>query len=144
MVTLNWEHFPRIAQHAYAQRWLVIQVNLQLAPNTIEAYGRNLEDFLAFCERSVIDANQATREYIALYVREMASRPNTAGGKGLANATMQQHLTTLRLYYDYLIEEQVREQNPVGRGRYTPGNAFAGARDRGIIPHYRQQPWIPT
>jgi integrase/recombinase XerD len=34
--------------------------------------------------------------------------------------------------------------NPVGRGRYTPGKGFGGARDRGLIPRYRELPWIPA
>ena len=32
----------------------------------------------------------------------------------------------VRLFYDFLIEEGVRESNPVGRGRYTPGRASGG------------------
>ena len=37
-------------------------------------------------------------------------------GVGLSNATMQQRLTAIRLWYDYLVEEGLRETNPVGRG----------------------------
>jgi len=65
-------------------------------------------------------------------------------GAGLANATLQQRLTAVRLFYDYLIEEGMRTDNPVGRGRYTPGKGFGGARDRGLIPRYRKLPWIPS
>ncbi len=49
-------------------------------------------------------------------------------GVGLANATLQQRLTAVRLYYDYLVEEGVRDGNPAGRGRYTPGRVVGGAR----------------
>jgi integrase/recombinase XerD len=38
-------------------------------------------------------------------------------GSGLANATLQQRLVPVRLFYDCLIEEGLRESNPVGRGR---------------------------
>ena len=73
----------------------------------------------------------------------MANRLNIRMGRpGLANATMQQRLTAVRLFYDYLIEEDLREHNPVGRGYYVPGNAFAGARQRGLIPHFQKLPWI--
>jgi site-specific recombinase XerD len=60
-------------------------------------------------------------------------------------ATMQQRLTAVRLLYAYLIDERIRsaEQNPVGRGRFTPGRAFAGKRDRGLLRHYERLPWIP-
>ena len=42
-------------------------------------------------------------------------------GVGLANATLQQRLVPVRLFYDFLVEEGVRESNPVGRGRYASG-----------------------
>ena len=64
-------------------------------------------------------------------------------GAGLANATMQQRLVPVRLFYDYLIEEGVRESNPVGRGRYTPGRRFGG-QQRGLVPRLTKLPWIPT
>src|SRR5260370_36851304 len=63
---------------------------------------------------------------------------------GLANATLQQRLVAVRLFYDYLIEEGRRETNPVGRGRYTPGKAFGGSRDRGMVPRFTKLPWVPS
>jgi integrase len=57
---------------------------------------------------------------------------------------MQQRLTVVRLFYDYLMEEGLRANNPVGRGRYTPGTAFGGARERGLLPRFRKLPWIPS
>jgi site-specific recombinase XerD len=64
-------------------------------------------------------------------------------GQGSQNATLQQRITAVRLFYDYLMEEGHRPTNPVGRGRYTPGKGFAGARDRGLIPRFTKLPWIP-
>lgn len=98
----------------------------------------------AFCEREQVEVHQAKREHIARYVHDMAQRPRQQAGQvGLANATMQQRLTALRLFYDFLVEEGCRERNPVGRGKYVPGRSFGGARHRGLIPHYRRLPWIP-
>ena len=85
-------------------------------------------------------------------MRDLTTRPNPRAAKivvldsgaGLANATLQQRLTAIRLYYDYLIEEGARADNPVGRGRYTPGKGFGGQRDRGLVPRYRKLPWIPS
>jgi integrase len=65
-------------------------------------------------------------------------------GVGLANATMQLRLVAVRLFYDHLVEEGLRETNPVGRGRYTPGRGFAGHRERGLIPRFTKLPWIPS
>ena len=116
------------------------------------AYGRGLEDYLLFCETQGICAEEATREHIALYVHDMANRPTqtarTASKErqqaGLANATMQQRLTVVRLFYDHLIDEQMRDHNPVGRGHYTTGKGFGGARERRLVPRYRKLPWIPA
>jgi site-specific recombinase XerD len=99
-----------------------------------------------------VDPVAATREHVALYVADLRARPSPRGagvrvldsGVGLANATLQQRLTAVRLFYDHAVEEQMRETNPVGRGRYTPGKGFGGQRDRGLVPRYRRLPWIPT
>ena len=80
------------------------------------------------------------------------TRPNPKGanilsiesGRGLSNSTMQQRITVLRLFCDSLIEQQLRQDNPVGRGHYVPGKAFGGVRDRGLLPHYHKLPWIPS
>lgn len=152
MTAVRWERYPLVAQSPHGHAWLGIQADLGLARNTVEAYGRALQDYFAFCERQLVVADTATRAHIAAYVRDLATRPNRrriAGrvcdsGAGLANATLQQRLTAVRLYYDYLTEEAIRPDNPVGRGKYTPGKGFGGQRDRGLIPRYRKQPWIPA
>jgi site-specific recombinase XerD len=151
-IQIRWERFPLIAAHPTMRGWLQLQANLGLAPNTVEAYGRALNDYQAFCASRSVQAEAVTREHIAAYVRQLAARPHRRGanvrrldsGAGLANATLQQRLTAVRLYYDYLVEEGIRSINPVGRGRYTPGKAFAGARERGLLPRYSRLPWIPT
>ncbi len=140
-----------MAQEPHPRSWLTIQAHLGLAPATVNAYGYALQDFLAFSARLAIPATAATREHIAAYVNDLAARPNRreAGtdliqsARGLANATLQQRLTAVRLYHDYLMEEGLRPDNPVGRGRYTPGKNFGGL-ERGLIPRYRKLPWIPT
>jgi integrase/recombinase XerD len=132
------------------QRWLTIQANLGLAPNTVMAYRRALADYTAFCTTAQIDPAGATREHIARYVHDLTARPlpprltRATTQTGLANATIQQRLTAVRLYYDYLMEEGLRPDNPVGRGRYTPGRSFVGTHERGRVPRYRTLPWIPN
>ncbi len=152
MAGVRWDRFPLVDGTPPARTWLQIQADLGLAETTIDAYGRALEDYLRFSERMVFSPDQATRAHIASYVRDLTTRPSQRGaavrtldsGARLANATMQQRVTAVRLFYDYLIEEGVRVDNPVGRGRYTPGKGFGGARDRGLIPRYRKLPWIPS
>ncbi len=142
----------RLEQSPDATAWLQMQADLQLAPRTLDAYGRALADYLSLCEREGVDPLAAGRADVARYVRDLTSRPHPRGsnvvaidsGVGLANATLQQRLVAVRQFYDYLVEEGKRDTNPVGRGRYTAGKAFAGHRDRGLIPRFRRLPWIPT
>lgn len=63
-------------------------------------------------------------------------------GAGLANATIQQRLVPVRLFYGFLMEEGLHESNPVGRGRYTPGRRVGG-QQRGLVPRLVKLPWIP-
>ncbi len=127
MSEICWGRYPNLAQYSHGRTWLTIQQNLGLAQNTIEAYGRALEDYITFSQQREMSLESAHREHIALYVRDLTSRPHPRrrktipvpnGSGGLANATLQQRLTAVRLFYDYLMEEGIREDNPVGRGRY--------------------------
>jgi len=118
----------------------------------VDAYGRCLNDYLGFCAKHSVQPEAVTRDLVALYVQDLAHRPNPKGanilsierGRGLSNATMQQRITVLRLFCDSLIEQQLRQDNPVGRGHYVPGKAFGGMRDRGLLPHYHKLPWLPS
>ena len=152
MTEIRWEQYPLVVQYELARNWLQRQAHLQLAPNTVDAYGRCLNDYLAFCARHNIQPEAVTRDLVALYVQDLAHRPNPKGanmlslehGRGLSNSTMQQRITVLRLFCDSLIEQQLRQDNPVGRGHYVPGKAFGGVRDRGLLPHYHKLPWLPS
>jgi len=149
---IRWERYPAIAHNPLAKKWLESQVLLGLARNTIEAYARGVQDFIEYCGRTGICASLATRDEVARYVGELRRRPGPKGSKvlsldsgaGLSNATLQQRLTAVRLFFDYLIEEGVRDINPVGRGRYTPGKKFGGKRERGLLPRFKKLPWIPS
>jgi hypothetical protein len=52
----------------------------------------------------------------------------------LSNATLQQHLTVIRLFYDYLVEERVCARHPL---RPPIGG-------RSLIQRHRRLPWIPS
>jgi integrase/recombinase XerD len=150
--SVQWERYPHVASTSTARAWLQMQADLGLAPRTIDLCGRALGDYLSFCARIDITPEGALREHVARYVHELASRPSRRSANivhlesraGLSNGTMQLYLTAVRLFYDYLMHNAIREDNPVGRGRYTPGKAFGGKRDRGLIPHFSKLPWIPT
>jgi site-specific recombinase XerD len=144
--------YPFVADVPTARVWLQIQVDLGRSRNTVDAYGRDLNDYLAACQRLEIHAPTATRRDIARYVRDLRSRPNPrytnlihlTSGAGLSLATIQRRLTVVRLYYDYLIEEELRTHNPVGRGQYTAGAGGARQSARGLLLGVKKQPWIPN
>ena len=150
---IRWDRFPRVERSPEGKQWLEIQHMLGLAPNTVEAYGRGLEDFLRWCKRAKVKAVGASRAEVAAYVADLRSRPGPRGkgvvalesGAGLSNATMQQRLTVIRLFFDFLIEEGLRDINPVGRGRYTAAKGFGGGKqDRGLLVRHKRLPWIPS
>jgi integrase/recombinase XerD len=146
--------WPVLGRHERAAEWLGIWADLGRAPRTLDAYARGLAEYLESCERNGIEPSAATRAEVATFVRELRTRPSRRGvnvvaldsGAGLANATLQQRLVPVRLFYDFLVEEGVRESSPVGRGRYTPGWRFggAGSSGRALVPRMARLPWIPT
>jgi integrase/recombinase XerD len=145
------QKWPVLARHVHAGAWLQVW-DAGRAPGTIDAYARGLADYLHSCERAGVDPVVASRADVASYVHELISRPGHRGpnvvsldsGAGLANATLQQRLVAVRLFYDYLVEEGMRESNPVGRGRYTPGSRFGAAGHRALVPPLVKLPWIPS
>ena len=148
MTSIKWSNYPLLAQSTNATIWLQIQADLRLAQNTVDAYGRALEDFFRICRHLAVSPEHAKREHIAAYVqelsqRQLAHRKDHQSPIGLANATLQQRLTAVRLFFDHLVEEDIRRDNPVGRGRYVAGKGF-GTSERGLIPRYRKLPWIPN
>ncbi|WP_241678718.1 site-specific integrase [Streptomyces lasalocidi] len=150
MVELR-EKWPILGRHEQAAAWLQVWQDLGRAPTTIDAYARGLAEYLELCERESADPVRATRAHVALYVRELSSRPSRRGsnvvaldsGAGLSNATLQQRLVSVRLFYDFLVEEGLRQDNPVGRGRYTPGARGSG-QQRGLVRRLVKLPWIPS
>ena len=104
--------WPVFGRHERAVEWLRIWTDMGRAPRTIDAYARGLAEYLQVCEREGIDPLTATRANVAVFVRELTSRPSRRGanvvaldsGSGLANATLQQRLVPVRLFYDFLVE----------------------------------------
>jgi site-specific recombinase XerD len=151
MESIRWNLYARIAALESARNWIEIQQKLLRAPKTIDAYARGLDDFVRVCQQRSVRIESATKGDIACYVEDLATRPrsgdaksNGDGAAGLANKTILQRLTAVRLFYDFLMETGVRTTNPVGRGRYTPGSGFYGLRHRALVPRYQRPPWIPN
>jgi integrase/recombinase XerD len=146
------ERWPALAAVPPALAWLGMRADLGLAPRTLDAYAQGLSEYLAFCADLGADPLLAGREHVARFVRHLTERParhagaasSFSGRPSLSNATVQQRLTAVRLFYDHLVEEGLRDTNPVGRGKYAPGARTGGSgHQRGLVPRQVRLPWIP-
>jgi integrase/recombinase XerD len=152
MSEIDWSRYPLTAGSNLGRQWLQIQCDLGLAQNTIEAYGRGLEEYFKFIGELGREPTNCGGEIIAAFVHSLREKAGSVRGKvvsihaqpALSNATLQQRLTVVRLFYDFLVEERLCARNPVGRGRYTPGKAFGSMGQRGLVRRYHTLPWIPT
>lgn len=152
MGEIDWFRYPSVRDSELGRRWLQIQSDLGLASNTVNAYGRGLDEYLRFVRERDVDPKECGREIIASFIGHLRLKPGITRKKVisirakavLSNATLQQRLTAVRLFYDFLVEEQLCQKNPVGRGRYTPGKAFGSMSQRGLVQRYDTLPWIPT
>jgi integrase/recombinase XerD len=143
------ERWPALASRSIAVRWLALQLDAGRSPRTVQAYARSLVDYFAWCDGAGVEVETADRSAIAGYLRDLRERPGRHGpgvvslnsGAGLANATLQLRVTVVRLFYAFLVEEQVRERNPVARG-YRSADGWAGRR--GLVARLDPLPWIPT
>lgn len=94
------EKWPVLVRHERAAEWLQIWSDLGRAARTIDAYGRGLAEFLELCEREGLEPLTAGRADVAVFVRDLMSRPHRQGanvvsidsGAGSSNATIQQRL----------------------------------------------------
>jgi integrase/recombinase XerD len=150
---IPWFRYPHVAAYTHWYHWLRCEALLGLSGHTIDAYGRGLNDFLGYCQRLDLEPVRISRGEIAGFVGDLRHRvkaPSVPASHpqqlqvGLSNATLQQRLTAVRLFFDFLIEEGLRQDNPVGRGRYTPGRAFGAGTERALIARQQKLPWIPS
>src|SRR6476646_7735377 len=70
-VAFEVNRYPSVQLCEHACTWFRIQTNLGLAHNTLQAYGRALNDFLAFTGKSGAGVVAATREHISAWVRDL-------------------------------------------------------------------------
>ncbi|MBI2874450.1 MAG: site-specific tyrosine recombinase XerD [Firmicutes bacterium] len=78
----------------------------QLAPNTLESYGRDLQQYLAFCRaRAIAGIGETSRNTIVDYLSELRK-------KGRANSTISRHLASLKAFYNYMLRLRMIEGDP--------------------------------
>jgi site-specific recombinase XerD len=125
---VRWDRCPVAAADPLCRLWLTFQSNRGLARNTLDAYSQGLEVFLRFLSQQQLSVPAVTRVHIGAYLGSL-QRHNGH----LSNATVQQRLTVLRLFYTYLVEEGICQKNPTA---YNQGRA--------LVPRHRKLPWVPN
>lgn len=75
------------------------------APNTLEAYRRDLEDFLNVVKARGCDSSSAAAGDIVSYLQTLAAR-------GLAASSRARKLSALRQFYRFLYGEGIRSDDP--------------------------------
>ena len=79
--------------------------DLGSAQNTLEAYGRDLKDFLMFLEQKGSSFKTASRSLVEGYLVYCEAQ-------GLAAATKARRLSSIKQLYRFAFEEDLRKDNP--------------------------------
>ncbi len=103
-----------------AQEWLRLLANLGRAERTIDAYGRGLDQYFGFCATNGIEPIHATLADVSLFVRWQRGEDDIRRAP-VANSTLLQRITAIRLWYDHLVYSGLRERNPVPRSAHLRG-----------------------
>ncbi len=75
------------------------------AANTLDAYGRDLNDFAAFMSRRKRPPEAADADHLRAYLRALSEA-------GIAASTSSRRLSTLRQFFRFLYDSRVREDDP--------------------------------
>jgi integrase/recombinase XerD len=153
---IRWDLYRRVGTVAAARAFVVRLCRFSRRPKTVDAYARNLERFLAWFEEASperwIEADEGdVLAYLddlrygrvpginAGLKRALPQNVVRFSGSRIAEATVAQHVVTLRQFYEYLIRARLRSDpiNPVVRGgaRQTGDTGQHGfVRRRGRLP----------
>ena len=119
-----------------------------MSPNTLEAYSRDVREFIAFeGSRSMTDITETSGTEIVAFLHELKI-------SGKSAATVNRKLASLRAFFNYLIEAGLMKDNPttairspridrknleyltieeVDRLLSVPDDSIKGIRDRAIL-----------
>lgn len=76
-----------------------------LAPNTVEAYGRDIQSFNAFIRgRGIVGCNHVTAEHVIDFMGAMQT-------KGYASASLYRTLVAIKVFFRFLVREEVLPTN---------------------------------
>jgi integrase/recombinase XerD len=131
------DRFRHLDTAVHARQWLTMREQFGLTPNTLDAYARAIDSYYLFLEGREHNGETSNQGDVAGWISELRAR-------GLANSTLIQRVTAVRLFFEYLVEEGLRPSNPVSRGGVFRCYGSAVFRTAGPIRRLHKLPWIPT
>ena len=87
-----------------------LKIDLRLSDNTVEAYTRGCGGFLRYINESAESLADISAADIIGYIAEKQTSGDTE--EGLSRRTISRILSSLRSFFNYLVAEKVREDNP--------------------------------
>lgn len=118
-----------------AERWLKLLSDLGRSQATLTAYRNALRHYLAFCSLHRIEPEKVRFEDLAAYISpQLPGMPFPA-----ASATLQLRLSVIRLWYDFLMYQDLCTVNPLPRS----GTSGMLSSCRGLVPRVVKLPSIP-
>jgi len=109
---IPWHRFPAVAAEPHARAWLDLVELRGRDPKTIDAYGRGLNEYLSWLNGRSPTAVDELDAYT--FIRHLQTRGNLrqlSTGGALKNATLQQKVTVVRLFYDDLLRRKLIEES---------------------------------
>jgi len=97
-----------VKDQAYVEKFIeYLRVERQLSGLTCQAYQRDLQGFVVYCdEQPVASWQQVTSSVIRQYIRVRHQQK-------VSGRSIQRFLSSLRGFYRYLLREKILTQNPV-------------------------------
>ncbi len=122
--------YPFIVSDDLGQRWISLRERLGAPETTLKAYASDLNDYLRWSSSRRRPPYPLALDGIADYVRDMRERTARRGQRrsfgrqvGLEATTVYRRITTLRLWFDYLIDVDV-----ITRSAFTRENSRFSSR----------------
>lgn len=107
-----------------------LEVERGLAPNTLEAYRSDLQQYQLFVTAHELDPLAVTPQQLTAFISELASGTTNGTGAGIrapmAPASLQRKIACLRSFYRHLRREQLIDHDPTSELR--------APRARGRLP----------
>ncbi|MGH9340333.1 MAG: site-specific tyrosine recombinase XerD [Acidobacteriota bacterium] len=110
-------------QRAFKSYLNHLQIEKGLAQNTVEAYQRDIRDFLSFLARHQVDLGRTEREHLASYIQHLYSY--------LSPRSIRRKIVSLRSFFKFLLLD--------GYLQHDPAETLESPRTWRELPHYLTQ-----